>query len=35
MRYISFYAVLQNVEMVRVHDDLENKRAITMIEALK
>jgi dihydropteroate synthase len=32
---VSCYAALQNVEMVRVHDVLENKRAITMIEALK
>jgi hypothetical protein len=34
MRYISFYVVLQNVEMVMVSDNLENKRAITMVEAL-
>lgn len=32
---VSCYAALQNVEMVRVHDVLENKRAITMIEAIK
>jgi dihydropteroate synthase len=32
---VSCYAALQNIEMVRVHDVLENKRAITMIEVLK
>lgn len=32
---VSCYAALLNIEMVRVHDVLENKRAITMIEAIK
>jgi dihydropteroate synthase len=32
---VSCYAALQNIEMVRVHDVLENKRAITMIGVLK
>lgn len=32
---VSCYAALKNVEIVRVHDVLENKRAVTMMEALK
>lgn len=32
---VSCYAALQNIEMVRVHDVLENKRALAMIEVLK
>lgn len=32
---ISCYAAMKNVDMVRVHDVLENKRAIKMIEVLK
>jgi dihydropteroate synthase len=32
---VSCYAAMQNIEMVRVHDVLENKRAIKMIEAKK
>lgn len=32
---VSCHAALSGVEMVRVHDVLENKRAITMIEVIK
>lgn len=32
---VSCYAAMQNIEMLRVHDVLENKRAVTMIEVLK
>ncbi|MDF2673925.1 MAG: folP [Clostridiales bacterium] len=32
---VSCYAAMQNIEMVRVHDVLENKRALTMMEVLK
>jgi hypothetical protein len=32
---VSCYAAMQNIEMVRVHDVLENKRALAMIEVLK
>jgi dihydropteroate synthase len=32
---VTCYAALNNIEMVRVHDVLENKRAATMIEVLK
>lgn len=32
---ISCYAALNNIEMIRVHDVLENRRAVRMIEALK
>lgn len=32
---VTCFAALNNIEMVRVHDVLENKRAATMIEVLK
>ena len=32
---VSCFAAMKGVDMVRVHDVLENKRAITMIEVLK
>jgi dihydropteroate synthase len=32
---VTCYAALNDIEMVRVHDVLENKRAVTMIEVLK
>ncbi len=32
---ISCYAAMKNVDIVRVHDVLENKRAVDMIEVLK
>lgn len=32
---VSCFAAMNNIEMVRVHDVLENKRALTMIEVLK
>lgn len=32
---VSCYAAMQNIEMVRVHDVLENKRAVRMIEEIK
>lgn len=32
---VTCYAALKNIEMIRVHDVKENKRAILMIEALK
>lgn len=32
---VSCYAAMQKIEMVRVHDVLENKRVLTMMEAIK
>jgi len=32
---VSCFAALKNIEMVRVHDVIENRRAVTMMEALK
>lgn len=32
---VSCYAAMQNVEIIRVHDVLENKRAVAMTEVLK